>query len=43
MEDLDLEKAICIWENGDPIPLDLAFRLINKGFDVEALESIHMQ
>lgn len=40
--DLDLDLAIALWEEGEQIPLTLATRLLAKGFDVEALEAKHL-
>ena len=37
-----LELAIAYWEEGLPIPLDLAVKLMGEGYDVEALEDEHM-
>jgi hypothetical protein len=36
METLELAKTY--WEQGEPLPLDLAVELMAQGFDVEALE-----
>ena len=41
-DDIDLDFAIACWETGNPIPLDLATRLMEKGYDVNELESKHM-
>lgn len=38
-----LERAILIWEEGEPIPLDLAAELMAEGYDVETLEAKHMR
>lgn len=37
-----LEKAITYWEQGEPIPLDLAVQLMSEGLDVESLEEQHL-
>lgn len=37
-----LERAIAYWEEGLPIPLDLAVELMAEGYDVEALEAKYM-
>jgi hypothetical protein len=36
-----LIAAILLWKRGQVIPVDLAFRLSDLGFDVEALERKH--
>lgn len=37
----NLSRAIIIWNNGYPIPLDLAAALMAEGYDVEELEKLH--
>lgn len=36
-----LEQALFYWNQGLPIPLDLAARLMAEGYDVPALEAKH--
>jgi len=38
-----LDKAIGIWKQGFPIPVDLAALLLAKGYDVTALEARHLK
>ena len=42
METQALTLARLYWLNGQPIPVDLAMRLTEQGYDVEALESIYL-
>jgi hypothetical protein len=37
-----IETAILIWQEGEPIPMDLAVELMAEGYDVEALEEQYM-
>lgn len=37
-----IEQALLHWEEGLPIPLDLAVELMAEGYDVEALEAEHL-
>jgi len=37
--DRDLHVAILTLKRGNPIPLDLAFRLMSKGYDVAEIEA----
>ncbi|WP_172807263.1 hypothetical protein [Endozoicomonas ascidiicola] len=34
----DLELAIVYWQNDQPLPVDIASRLLAHGYDVEKLE-----
>ncbi|WP_018868301.1 MULTISPECIES: hypothetical protein [unclassified Thioalkalivibrio] len=36
-----LEIAETYWSEGEPLPLDIAMRLMAEGYDVEALEAEH--
>lgn len=40
--DIELEIAIAVWELGDDIPLDLEVRLLEKGYNVQALREQYM-
>ena len=42
-EDNDLESAIDVWERGDDIPLDLEVRLLEKGYNTQALRAYLMK
>lgn len=37
--DVSLARAIVLWRRGDPVPVDLLFKLANEGHDVAALEA----
>lgn len=37
----NLSRAIVIWNQGYPIPLDLAAALMAEGYDVKELEERH--
>lgn len=37
--DRDLHTAILTLKRGNPIPVDLAFRLMSKGYDVSEIEA----
>jgi len=36
-------KALVYWNEGYPIPLDLAVALMAEGYDVQALEDEYME
>lgn len=42
METPELTIARIHWLNGQPIPVDLAMKLTEQGYDVDALESIYL-
>ncbi len=37
-----IQMARRIWARGEPLPLDLAIRLVEVGFDVDALEEKYL-
>ena len=37
-----MEMARRIWSRGEPLPVDLAMRLLDLGYDIEALEEKYM-
>lgn len=37
----DLDQALALIEEGDPLPLDLYSRLLEQGFNVDELIEIH--
>lgn len=36
-----LDRAVCQWEAGNRIPLDLAAELIEEGYDLPSLKARH--